>query len=91
MEIVPATTSDHLAAVRTLFREYERFLNLDRSQRCDQLGEQSFKPGRNIAMKIPPHEFERTVEHQARNMQIGKKRVARPSRKRPLRLREEKT
>lgn len=29
MEIIPAITSEHLTAVRALFREYERFLNVD--------------------------------------------------------------
>jgi ribosomal protein S18 acetylase RimI-like enzyme len=29
MDIIPATTLDHLAEVRILFREYERFLDVD--------------------------------------------------------------
>lgn len=29
MEIIPAATSEHLTAVRALFREYERFLSVD--------------------------------------------------------------
>ena len=29
MEILPATTAQHLGVVRELFREYERFLNVD--------------------------------------------------------------
>ena len=29
MDVIPATTQDHLAAVRDLFREYARFLNVD--------------------------------------------------------------
>jgi ribosomal protein S18 acetylase RimI-like enzyme len=29
MQIIPATTSEHLATIRTLFREYERFLGVD--------------------------------------------------------------
>jgi putative acetyltransferase len=29
MEIIPATRSEHLATTRALFREYERFLDVD--------------------------------------------------------------
>jgi ribosomal protein S18 acetylase RimI-like enzyme len=29
VEVIPATTQDHLTAVRALFREYERFLDVD--------------------------------------------------------------
>ena len=29
MEFIPATRSEHLATTRALFREYERFLDVD--------------------------------------------------------------
>jgi putative acetyltransferase len=29
MQIIPATTAEHLTTIRALFREYERFLNVD--------------------------------------------------------------
>jgi hypothetical protein len=36
MDIIPATTPDHLAEVRALFREYERFLDLNRHRRREE-------------------------------------------------------